>query len=207
MALALAWRVAAAGEPCGAALTGVQRWLDGTHDLQASFRQAVLSGALGVGPEESGRVYVARPGRMRWDYLEPERKVAIVEGDRTRLYLAEDAELWEGSLDPTERLLPELLAGTRRLDALFDCRPEAGPTGEASSSSRLALVPLAPSSAYERVTLEIDPKQFTLRAIEVLDAAGNRIRYDLSRIRRNAGLADDLFDFDPPPGTEIVARP
>ena len=50
-----------------------------------------------------------RPGRMRWDYEDPERKIALIEGTETRLYLEEDQQLWEGRLDDTEAFLPDLL--------------------------------------------------------------------------------------------------
>ena len=45
--------------------------------------------------------------------------------------------------------------------------------------------------------------QFAVESAEVLDAAGNRVFYRFFRIRRNRGLSDDLFRFEPEPGTEI----
>ncbi len=32
----------------------VQEWLDGTRDIEARFEQTMMSGALGIGVEESG---------------------------------------------------------------------------------------------------------------------------------------------------------
>ena len=97
----------------------IQEWLDGTRDMEARFEQTMTSGALGTGVEESGRMYLQRPGRMRWDYLEPEKKVALIHGDSTRLYLEEDQQLWEGRLE-SGSLLTMLLADAQPIATLFD---------------------------------------------------------------------------------------
>ena len=78
VALALcALGAAASAEEESPALAALQRWLDGTKDLQARFEQSLLSSALGAGPSESGRIYLRRPGRMRWEYTDPEAKIAV----------------------------------------------------------------------------------------------------------------------------------
>jgi outer membrane lipoprotein carrier protein len=188
-------------------LAGLQTWLDETRDLEAEFRQSLLSGALGAGPAERGRLFVDRPGRMRWNYLDPERKVALVIGDRTWLYLEQDRQLWEGRLDHAESLLPSLLASQGRLGELFETDLVAPPPGGTDRLLRLSLVPRNAGESFERITVAVGPEDFGIRSIEVLDAAGNRMLYEFSEIRRNAGLADGVFEFVPPAGTEIVARP
>jgi outer membrane lipoprotein carrier protein len=180
-------------------LEALERWLAGTETLEARFRQVLVSHALGAGAEEAGRLYLERPGRMRWDYLEPERKVAIVEGERARLYVEADAQLWEGALEPSERALPALLSSERSLADLFETR-EAG-------ADRVVLLPRTQDEAYEELTIAVDPRDGAVQSVEVLDAAGNRMRYEFSGLRRNAGVPPEIFEFEPPPGTEVVARP
>ncbi len=180
-------------------LERLQAWLDGTRDLEARFEQTLLSGALGAGPVETGRLFVERPGRMRWNYEAPERKVALVLGERTRLWIEADAQLWEGRLEPAEQVLPSLLASDRSISELF--------YSKALGAFRLSLVPRSAAEAFEEITLTVRPPDYGIGVVEVLDAAGNRMRYEFSEIRRNAGLARGVFDFEPPSGTEIVARP
>ncbi len=205
----------AAGSPSVAAgrvlepaevLQGVQGWLDGTHDLQARFEQELVSGALGSGLEESGRLYLARPGRMRWDYLDPERKVALIDGDRSRLYLEEDEQLWEGELDRSEGLLPVLLAAEDRLGGLFEASLAAVPANRGEPYA-LRLVPVESTESVEVVTLSVRPPKFAIEQAEVLDAAGNRIVYRFQGMKRNRGMSPSVFHFEAPPGTEIVASP
>ena len=149
--LALLALAAASGAPSAAgpdapeALAGLQRWLDGTRQLQCNFVQELLSGALGSGLKESGRLYIARPGRMRWDYLEPERKVALIDGQRTTLYVEEDRELVRGRLDGEGELLPALLVGEGRLAGLFSAELLA----VSAAGVELRLVPLRAGEAVE----------------------------------------------------------
>ncbi len=201
--LLLAAPLAALGADEGDAWARLQRWLAGTRDLEARFSQTLVSGALGPGPVESGRLYLERPGRMRWDYERPERKVALVIGERTRFYVAADRQLYEGTLDATEAALVELLSSGRSLDAQYEARP-AEPSG--AGQVALRLVPRTPSSLGE-LTVFTRPPDHALRAVELQDGAGNTIRYEFEVVRRNHGLDPRRFDFRPPPGTEIVAQP
>ena len=207
--LALSAALAAPGLPIRADLDaaavarGLQRWLDDTRDLEGRFRQTLASGALGTGLEETGRLWLRRPGRMRWDYLDPERKVALVEGRATRLYLEEDAQLWEGRLEDSG-LLTLLLAGSERVATLFKAALDGPASADEKGAYRLRLVPRAAEASFQSVVLVLRPPEFAVERAEVQDAAGNRMRYDFSEMRRNQGISETVFRFEPPPGTQVV---
>ena len=44
-----------------------------------------------------------------------------------------------------------------------------------------------------------------IRAIEIMDAQGNRSRFDFDDVRENVGLKDTLFHFEDPAGVEVIA--
>ena len=184
---------------------GLQRWLDGTRSLQSDFQQSLASGALGAGLEESGRFYLERPGRMRWDYLSPERKVALVLGNETRLWIEDDAQMWEGTLDP-DALLAVLLTGDRPLLELFEPALLATPELGGNGRYQLQLVPIDAADSFQQVLLTLRSKDFSIDAAEVLDAAGNRMIYRFEKARRNRDMDSAIFDFEPPQGTEILRR-
>jgi outer membrane lipoprotein-sorting protein len=185
-------------------LARLQAWLDGTRDLEARFEQTLVSGALGTGVVESGSLSLLRPGRLRWDYSRPDRKVAIIDGDRTRLYLAQDRQLWEGRLDDVGRMLPALLAGAEPLSAHFVAD---GVEVVAAGRTRLRLLPAsAGSESFEEVVVELEADASIVGA-EVLDGSGNRMAYRFSAIRRNRGVSARTFDFEPPQGTERLRQP
>jgi outer membrane lipoprotein carrier protein len=161
---------------------------------------------MGAGLEERGRFWVERPGKMRWNYLEPERKVAIVAGDRTWLYVEADRQLILSRLGEGSDLISALLAGRRSLAELFAAALVATPRLGGDGSYRLRLEPRSAAEAVEHVVVTARPPEFAIAAAEVLDAAGNRILYRFRRLRRNQGLPPDLFEFVPPAGTDIVGR-
>jgi outer membrane lipoprotein carrier protein len=177
---------------------GFQGWLDGTEDLQGKFEQTMISGALGSGLAESGRMYVERPGRMRWDYLEPDRKVALLDGGLTWLYLEEEQEMIEGRLEDESELLPVLFTGEGRIAERFTASLLDGP------EYLLRLVPKGEGEPFAEVVLQLSRTEFAIESADVLDAAGNRMVYRFSDLRRNRGLPQGIFLFEPPPGTSIL---
>jgi outer membrane lipoprotein carrier protein len=187
-----------------AVIAGLQSWLDGTSTLEMRFQQSLVSGALGTTASESGRMYLERPGKLRWDYLDPEKKIALLLGDRTALYLEEERLMSRGRLTGEQGLFPRLLAGRDRLDALFAATLVATPSTGGHGLYRIRLVPKGEQGALTEVTLTLRPPAYSIEGAELLDETGNRTSYTFSNVRRNRGLPDGLFAFEPPPGTEVV---
>jgi outer membrane lipoprotein carrier protein len=205
-----AWIVAlvlVAGAPAAEksqVIAGLQAWLDGTSTLDMRFRQSLVSGALGTTATESGRLYLERPGKMRWNYLDPEKKIALLIGDSTALYLEEERQLTRGRLSGEQGLFPRLLAGRDRVDDLFSASLVATPAAGGRGSYRLRLVPKGEHAATAEVTLTLRPPAFSIEGAELVDETGNRTTFVFSDVRRNRGLPEGLFAFEPPPGTEVV---
>jgi outer membrane lipoprotein carrier protein len=185
-------------------VAGLQAWLDGTSTLEMRFRQSLVSGALGTTATESGRLYLERPGKVRWDYLDPEKKIALLLGDRTALYIVEERQMTRGRLSGEQGLFPRLLAGRDRIDDLFSADLVATPSTGGRGSYSLRLVPKGDPGATAAVTLTLRMPAFSIEAAELLDETGNRTTYAFSDMRRNRGLPEGLFAFEPPPGTEVV---
>jgi outer membrane lipoprotein carrier protein len=202
----LAFALLARGAPAEktVVVAGLQAWLDGTRTLELRFRQSLVSGALGTSVSESGRLYLERPGKIRWDYLEPERKIALLLGDRTVLYLEEERTMSRGRLSEEQGLFPKLLAGGSRVDDLFTATLVATPTTGGRGAYRLRLVPKTDPSATSSVTLTLRPPSFSIEGAELLDETGNRTTYTFTDVKRNRKLPEAVFGFEPPPGTEIV---
>ena len=77
----------------------VQAWLDSWSRLSGRFEQRLQAPTLPSEQVESGRFYVAQPDRMRWDYRQPERKLAVTDGVQTWLYIPSDRQVIRGSVD------------------------------------------------------------------------------------------------------------
>jgi outer membrane lipoprotein-sorting protein len=140
---------------------------------------------------------------MRWEYTRPEPKVALLSGGRALLYLPGDGQLIRGDPTWTSGPLLALLGGGAPLAEMFEAFA-VGSAEEAERPVALRLVPRSKMEGFEEVTVTLDPGSFAIVEAEVLDEAGNRMRFEFRELRRNRGLADGLFVLVPPPGTEII---
>jgi outer membrane lipoprotein carrier protein len=176
-------------------------WLERSRTLEGRFEQVLLSSALGAGPSETGRIYLERPGRVRWEYEEPERKTAMVVDNRTLVYLPSDQQLLRGELDD-DSILPRLLVGGAGFRESF----EATVVRDAShdGTTRLALQPRGTAEGVVHATVTVDDESGELLEAEIVDAAGNRMRYRFADWKRNRRLPPGIFALEAPPGTEIV---
>ena len=204
--LAITAGVAGDGPDADRLLGGLQDWLDSTVTLSGRFEQSLVSSVFGDGILESGLIWIHRPGRIRWDYTDPEAKTAILDGSATLFYEQEERQMTVGTLADGGGLLAALLAGQDRLADLFTAERILRPDLTAGRGWFLQLTPHQAGESFEEVTLFLG-RQYQLRAVEVLDAAGNRVLYRFSDMKRNAEISDTIFEFEPPEGTEILGGP
>ena len=187
------------------AIARVQSWLDGADTLSGAFEQTLVSGALGGDVAESGRLWIRRPGSMRWDYEIPERKIAIVRDGKTLLYHEGERQAIEGTLEQGGGVLLSLLAGDRPLTALFAAGPEREDDPVAPRGADIVrLRPREADGTFESVALVVRRKTGAILSARVRDAAGNVMDYDFPDLRRNADLPPGTFEFRVPDGTEML---
>ncbi|MDH5276077.1 MAG: outer membrane lipoprotein chaperone LolA [Gammaproteobacteria bacterium] len=182
--------------------TGADRlhsYLASVQGMQGSFRQQVIDSRGRVIEDASGVVAMQRPGRFRWDYQTPFRRVIVADGERVWLY--------EADLDQVT---------IRKLTSGIGDTPAALLTGRESVLERfkverswtegeLALVRLIPRSEesdFAGVTLGF--KGSELRQLLFDDRLGQQTRIDLSSVGTNPTLSPDLFRFQPPPGADVI---
>ncbi len=171
-----------------------------THDLVARFTQSYRSGVLGREITERGVVSIKRPGRMRWEYLDPERKLFISDGSTFYFYVPADRQVIVSEQDPRRSLAARLLSGKAGLAEEFLVSLE-----EPSEPGlfRLRLVPRHEQPDLERALIEVEPSG-RIRSIVLDDVQGNETRFRFENVRENVGLKDDLFRFQVPKGVEVI---
>jgi outer membrane lipoprotein carrier protein len=187
---------AASAQQIVAAIDARQRALT---DFEARFVQVYRSGVLGQEVIESGSLRFKRPGRMRWEYHKPERKLFVCDGARYYFYVPADRQVIVRARGGDQGLAFRLLSGEIAIAHEFTAVVEqTGP-----DSTRLRLTPRWPNAEVEAVVLDVD-RTFRLRALEIRDLQGNLSQFRFEDIRENRGLADRDFRFEIPAGVEVL---
>ncbi len=180
-------------------LAAVQRRHAAVRDFQARFVQTYRSGALAREMVESGTVQFKRPGRMRWEYRLPEKKLFVSDGQRLYFYVPADRQVVVKRQGGAQTLAYRLLSAESDLDREFTATLES----ETPAGARLRLVPRTPDPDVERVLIEADAS-YAITAIEIHDVQGNVSRFRFEDVKENRGLADRVFHFQVPPNVEVV---
>ena len=171
-----------------------------TVDIVARFTQSYRSGMLGREIVERGVVSIKRPGRMRWEYKDPEVKLFVSDGRTFYFYVPSDRQVVVSEQDVRHSLAARLLTGAGCLLDEFEASLEE-PLEE--GVLRLRLVPRQAQADVERATVDAEPGG-RIRGVLLEDMQGNRTRFRFEDVRENTGLADRLFRFEPPKGVEVI---
>ena len=180
-----------------------------TADLTADFNQTTTVKGFATAMKSAGRVYLKRPGKLRWDYFEPNLEQIFVDNDSVQFYVPEHKQVLTGQLSKmADSQAPlQLLQGAARLDKHYDVA--AAPDG-AKGGGRLPLLLLTPLKGgpdQPQIVVEVDPENYFLRRVELHDVNGNVSNFVFSKIRSNTGLKDELFKFTVPEDVEVVRAP
>jgi outer membrane lipoprotein carrier protein len=199
LALALGAAPAPAANAAEALARRIEERQRNIQDLQGRFTQTYRSGVLGRDVVERGTVSIKRPGRMRWEYRDPEAKTFVSDGKTFYFYVPADKQVIVRDQADSRGVTAMLLSGRVEILNQFDVGLEASPAGGA----RLRLSPRKPDGEVDRIYLDVDATD-RIRTIEILDPQGNRSRFDFQDLRENIGLPDRLFHFEVPRGVEVV---
>jgi outer membrane lipoprotein carrier protein len=181
----------------------VDKHYNNLQTLEAQFTE-IYKGA-GISRTESGTLWLRRPGRMRWQYEEPRKKLFIVDGKTAWFYAAGDQmaqKVQVKNLDDLRTPLAYLL-GRTKLEKEFEglsLAPDQKPI-----NGGVAVLRGVPRNMKERVAqvlLEVAPDgSFTRILAEEVDGSTTEFRF--TDQHDNVAVAGDKFKFVPPPGVQI----
>src|SRR5438094_8594713 len=122
--------------------------------LRADF-QELYQGA-GMERMESGTLWLKRPGKMRWEYLDPRRKIFISDGKRTFFYVFGESQAWQVDVKSSADLRSPLryLLGKSKLEKEFEALRLASGNGAQPGNVTLVGRPRALGDRVDEVQLE-----------------------------------------------------
>jgi outer membrane lipoprotein carrier protein len=171
--------------------------------MKANFQES-YNGA-GLARNESGELWLQKPGKMRWQYEQPSQKLFIVDGKTAFFYVPGEHQVRRMSAKKLDDFRSPLryLLGHTKLQSEFNKLEVAADPPKQSGDAVLQGVPKGMEDRVQRVLLEITPNNEISRIlVEELD--GSTTEFQFSDIQQNVSVKPDLFHFTPPPGVEVV---
>ena len=183
----------------------VQNKYDRVNDFSADFTHAYRGGALRQQVTERGQVLIKKPGKMRWVYTAPEKKLFVSDGRKLYSYIPLDRQVIVATVPAADQATtPTLfLTGkgnlTRDFAVTFDNVAEAPP-----GAISLRLTPRRPEPEYEWLTLVVQPGTLNLLMLVTVDTQGGRSALTFTNLKENTGLSDKQFTFTMPRGVDVI---
>lgn len=166
------------------AIADVEKHLSGLSTIVADFTQIAPDGSL-----TSGKFYLQRPGKMRWQYDPPTPILMLANGDFLTFY---DYELDQRSDIPLEDTLAGFLA---RKSIAFGKEVTVTDVVHGNGSLRLTITQESKPDAG-KLTLEFSTGPLQLHNMKVVDVAGQQTSISLANQRYGIPLDDELFKLE-----------
>ena len=179
----------------------LQARYDETDGFRADFVQEVTSATLGQTLRSRGQVFFKKPGRMRWEFADPQQ-LLIADGSALWLYQPAERQVVKTPFQYAfnSQTPVSFLTGVGRLEEDFAVLPQ-GETGEVY---QLRLRPKRAAEAIGLLDIEVSKATFDILHALITDPLGNTTRLSFTHIDRETVLGDDLFRFELPPGIDLV---
>lgn len=198
------------------------------HYRHAQTLRAVFLERYSAGPREarieSGTVYFRRPGRMRWEYEAPEKKLFLSDGKSVWFYVPADRTVTKAPIKESSdwRTPLALLTGRANLSklcnrielidqkntppghAVLRCVPKGEPKPPANSASEQDSTELPGAVDFTEVLLEVNSTNGELASVRIRQAGGIEIEYRFGDWQEGLPLPENMFQFHPPAGVAIV---
>ncbi len=181
------------------AVDKLNRFFDQVETFSAEFEQVVLDENLNRIEESTGHMWIARPGRFRWDYEPPLEQQIVSDGERVWVYDVELEQVTvQGLGDAVGRTPAILLAGRGDLEDNYRIE-DRGLHGQVEW---VALVPKRDDGNFSEIQLGFEGESF--RLLQLADQLDQITRIVFSGNEVNPQLEPTLFDFTPPPGVDVI---
>jgi outer membrane lipoprotein carrier protein len=183
----------------------IQQKYDRVRDFSSDFVHTYRGGVLKQQASERGKLLVKKPGKMRWEYSAPERKLFVSDGAKIYSYIPQDKQVTVSSMPQGDQAPTPAMFLTGNGDITRDFTPSFDNVADAPAGTlQLKLVPKRAEAEYDSLTLVVDAKTLDLRMLITNDSQGGRSTFSFSNLKENTGLADNQFVFQMPRNVDVI---
>jgi outer membrane lipoprotein carrier protein len=184
----------------------VQNFYDNTKTFRADFKQTYVIRAGGIEKKSFGEVLFAKPGKMSWRYKNNGNRV-IADGHLIRVYEEENKQMFESDMGKSAYPAAlSFLVGEGKLQQSFTLKKLDARQMKFEGGFVIEAKPKEATPAYKAMILYVDAATAQVRRVLLVDAQGNRNRFDFSSPAVNTKIEQTEFTFAPPAGTQIIRQ-
>jgi outer membrane lipoprotein carrier protein len=179
----------------------LDRHYNDLRSLRAGFTETYRG--AGITRTESGTLWLRRPGKMRWEYMEPREKLFVSDGKTAYFYVPGERQARKAPLDKLDDLRSPLryLLGKTKLKKEFD--DLTARAGDQPGSVIIRGVPRNMSDRVAEVSLDVNAGG-EIQRIQIDEVDGSETEFTFSSMQENVPVEDARFRFQPPPGVELI---
>jgi outer membrane lipoprotein carrier protein len=172
-------------------------------EFSAQFIQASTIKAMDITDSASGLLFIKYPGKMKWEYQEPETQVIVTDGDQLWMYRPADNQVMLGKASSffSEGKGAGFLSDIRLLRKDFDIILEDIRFGDYYN---LKLVPREQSWDIAYVHLLVSRKTFRIAQVFTYNAYEDVTRIELKDLKFNQAFGQNFFKFEVPEGVDVL---
>jgi len=182
------------------AVNDLNEMLSGMETLQGEFEQVVRDAEGEVIETSSGTFALKRPGLFRWEVEEPFPQLIVSDQEKLWIY---DPDLEQVQVSPFDERLQRtpalLLSGDPA--AIRDNFVVEKISAE-GQGQRFNLVPKGEENMFERMELVFDDQ--VVSHLTIYDSLGEETAIEFLNLTANRAIADSTFQFEPPPGVDVL---
>jgi outer membrane lipoprotein carrier protein len=168
----------------------------------ADFDQTSTIKAMDISDYAAGRVYFKRPGKMRWEYVTPEKQLILTDGKRLWIHRPEDNQVLIGKAPVYfgDGRGASFLADVKLIREKFDLSLEAE---KDDNYHKLKLIPREKSLELTSIYLWVSKKTYEVIQISTFNSYEDETRIIMKNIQFQKALDDSLFRLKVPPKSDV----
>ena len=199
----LAAPVIAGPQSAASVVDQLEKFYTHVNQLTCDFTQTVHNAQFGTDMISSGKVWLKKPGKMRWDYYEQKNHASRLK----KSFISNGTTLFDVELDNQQvfkkrlqnNIMPvavSFLLGKGDLRRDFDVQLDSSAGYGDKGDLVLKLTPKQPSAQYKSLYIVVDPSDYSAKESIIVDSSNNVNHFAFGKSNPHADIKDSSFEFD-----------
>ncbi len=205
--LVLFWVLVSSSKPLNAqtideVLNKIQYFYENTKSIKADFIQETVF--LDKSKEiRTGKVWIKKPGKFRWEYQIPEKFLIISDGFQIFVYYPEEKEVL---IYPSGKVISSQLAlgfMSGRGNIKKDLKLESFKILN-EKEWKISFLPVSKDTYIEKIVLTVNLDTGEVKEFYFINTSREKVKIIFKNLKYNLDLKNNIFTFIPPKNSKVL---